>query len=166
MPPTMPRLHWSPIEPSWIVSLGIVVLAVLPHQIPRSGRRMINHPIGRILFAAASAAVWYLKPVLGTAMFILLVGIMLHPEKAEPFALNKEPATSHKWFGEKALNETPRAIQERTENPVMSFDEIVDHEAEPWHSEQVLHEQPHAIQEKAVGTVPEYDEGGASYGHR
>jgi hypothetical protein len=161
----MPRLHWSPIEPSWIVSLGLVVLAVLPHQIPRSGRRAINHPIGRILFAALSVAVWYLKPVLGTAMFILLVGIMLHPDM-EPFALNKERAMSHTWFGEEALHETPRAIQERTENPVISFDEIVDHESTQWHSERVLNEQPHAIQEKAVGTVPEYDEGGASYGHR
>jgi hypothetical protein len=126
---------------------------------------MINHPIGRILFAAASVAVWFLKPVLGTAMCILLIGLILHPD-TEPFALNKERTTSHTWFGEAVLRETPRAIQERTENPVISFDEIVDHESEPWHSERVLHEQPHAIQEKAVGTVPEYDEGGASYGHR
>ena len=172
--PNLPRMHWTPVEPSWIVSLGVIVLAVLPHQIPRAGREAINHPIGRLLFAAFAAAVWYLKPVLGAALLILLAGIILHaPPAVEGFAatnLNKdrvrEGSGSHKWFDEEVLREEPRAIQERTENPTMSYDEVVDHENELWHSERTLHEQPKAIQEKAVGTVPEYDEGGRSYGHR
>lgn len=169
--PNLPRMHWVPVEPSWIVSLGVIVLAVLPHQIPRAGREAIHHPIGRLLFAAFAAAVWYVKPVLGMSLLIMLAGIILHVSSTmETFAatnLNKERVqTSHTWFDEKVLREEPRAIQERTENPVMSYDEVVDHDTNVWHSERILHEQPIAIQEKAVGTVPEYDEGGASYGHR
>ena len=175
---TVPRMHWSPVEPSWIVSLGVIVLAVLPHQIPRAGREAIQHPIGRLLFAAFSAVIWYVKPVLGMSLLIMMAGILLHaPSAVEPFAatnLNKErvqpvsgPGSGvHKWFDEYVLREEPRAIQERTENPVMSYDEVVDDDTNIWHSERILHEQPKAIQEKAVGTVPEYDEGGASYGHR
>ena len=170
--PNMPRLHWAPVEPSWIVSMGLIVLAVLPHQIPTVGRHAIHHPIGRLLFAAASAGVAYMKPVLGAAMFIFMAGIILHsdtPTFTEAFAatnLNKDrvnPKGRRKWFDEEMLSEDTRAIQERTENPVMSYDEIVDHDAEPWYNE---NEVPRAIQEKAVPTVPEYDKGGASYGHR
>lgn len=170
--PNLPRMHWAPVEPSWIVSLGVIVLAVLPHQIPRAGREAINHPIGRLLFAAFAAAVWYVKPVLGISLLIMLAGIILHVSSptVEPFAatnLNKERVQiSHKWFDEEVLREEPRAIQERTENPVMSYDEVVDHDTNIWHSERTLHEQPKAIQDKAVGSVPEYDEGGRSYGHR
>jgi hypothetical protein len=173
-PPNLPRLHWAPVEPSWIVSVGLIVLAVLPHQIPKIGREAINHPIGRLLFAAASAAVAYMKPVLGAAMFIFMAGIILHESSGTPtfnetFAatnLNKDIVNmkeKRRWFDEEVLSENPKAIQEKTENPVMSYDEIVDHDAEPWQSE---HAAPHAIQEKAVAVVPEYDEGGSSYGHR
>ena len=173
-PPNLPRLHWAPVEPSWIVSVGLIVLAVLPHQIPKIGREVMNHPIGRLLFSAVSAAVAYMKPVLGAAMYICMAGIILHessgiPTFTETFAatnLNKDIVNMkerRRWFDEEVLSENPKAIQEKTENPTMSYDEIVDHDAEPWHNE---NEVPRAIQEKAVATVPEYDEGGASYGHR
>ena len=170
-PPNLPRLHWSPVEPSWIVSTGLVILAVLPHQIPATGRRVIEHPIGSLLFAALSAYVAWKLPVLGAAMFIFLAGLVLH-KSAEPFAannLNKDKLTKrerHRWEGEVMLEEKPKAVQTKTEDPNMSYDEITDVESEPWQGEQVLDEQPHAIQDRRVGQVPEYDEGGASYGHR
>lgn len=165
MPPNMPRLHWAPVESSWIVSAGLIILAVLPHQIPMATRHAVNHPIGRLLFAAASAAIWYVKPVLGTALFILLAGIVLHsetPALSEHFAstfLNKDRVNlKQRWLDEETLSEKPRAIQEKTENPAISYDEIVDHDTELWHSERALHEAPHAIQERAVSAVPEYDD--------
>jgi len=168
IPPNLPRLHWAPVEPSWIVSIGLVILAVLPHQIPESGRRILEHPNGSLLFAALSAYVAWLSPVLGAAMFIFLAGIILHAAPlAEHFAatnLNKDRIRKsgvHKWLGEEVLSENPKAIQERTANPVISYDEVPD--GEQWHDEDVLGEHPHAIQERAVGPVPEYDEGSRSY---
>ena len=172
-PPQMPRLHWSPVEPSWIVSMGLITLAVLPHQIPESGRRTLEHPIGSLLFAALSVWVVWKKPVLGAAMLIFLTGVVLHahPATKEPFAaikLSKDHVQkpARRWLGEEILSEDPHAIQERTENPTLNYDKVTDQESEQWHDERVLDEHPYAIQDKAVGTVPEYDEGGASYGHR
>jgi hypothetical protein len=168
----MPRLHWSPVEPSWIVAIGLIILASLPHQIPQTGRRALHHPIGALLFATLSAYVAWQVPVLGAAMFILLAGVMMHTEPIhEHFAatnLNKDKIRTkqvHKWLDEEVLSEDPHGIQERTENPIISYDEVTENQAEPWHDERVLDEQPRGIQEKAVGDVPEYDEGGASYGH-
>jgi len=171
IPPTIPRIHWSPVEPSWIVSIGLVILAVLPHQIPATGRLALHHPIGTIAFAALSAWVAWKVPVLGAAMFIFLAGIVIHAPTAEPFTaikLNKDriPTNARKWLGEELMSEDPHGIQERTENPILNYDEVSEHQAEPWQGERALNEQPHAIQEKPVGAVPEYDEGGASYGHR
>lgn len=163
MPPPPPlRLHWSPVEPSWIVSAGLVVLAVLPHQVPPSGRRVLEHPLGGLLFAALSAYVAWRIPVLGAAMFIFLAGIVLHPRPKEPFTamiLNKDPVQRrHRWMNEEVLNEDPHGVQERTENPVLNFDEVMDDQVQQWHGEQELGEHPHAIQDKAVPNVPEYDD--------
>lgn len=171
-PPALPHLHWSPVAPSWIVSIGLVILAALPHQIPAAGRRVLAHPIGAIVFAAVSIYVGWKIPVLGAAMFIFLSGILLDRRQVESFSatnLYKEKVQSkqkHTWFDEKLLAENPKAIQQRTENPAMTYDEIVDHDTTPWQGEAALDEHPVAIQEKPVGTVPEYDEGGASYGHK
>ena len=174
-PPILPRLHWSPIAPSWIVSIGLVLLAALPHQIPVAGRSVLTHPIGAIAFAAISSYVAWMAPVLGAAMMIFLAGILMDTmrrRRTEPFAatnLYKERVQDrqkHRWFGEEILAEHPKAVQQRTENPTMTYDEIVDHETPLWQDELMLNEHPVGIQEKPVGTVPEYDEGGASYGHR
>lgn len=170
-PPPHNRLHWSPMEPSWIVSLALIVLAVLPHQIPESGRHVLEHPIGTLLFVTLAAWVTWKVPVLGAAMFLFLAGVRLHgPARLEPFAatnLNKErvPKPERRWLGEELMSEEPHAIQERTENPNLSYDKVTDQESEQWLDERMLDEHPYAIQDKAVGTVPEYDEGGASYGH-
>ena len=171
-PPNLPRLHWSPVEPSWIVSVGLVILAALPHQIPATGRRVLSHPIGAILFAALSTYVAWKAPVLGAAMFIFLAGVILQArrQQTEPFVtknLNKDRVKKpHTWLGEEVLAEHPTAIQQRTEDPAISYDEVIDHDAPPWEGEAALDEHPLAIQDKPVGRVPEYDEGGASYGHR
>jgi hypothetical protein len=154
------------------VSLALIVLAVLPHQIPESGRHVLEHPIGTLLFASVAAWVTWKVPVLGAAMFLFLAGVRLHgPARLEPFAatnLNKErvPTPERRWLGEELMSEEPHAIQERTENPNLSYDKVTDQESEQWLDERMLDEHPYAIQDKAVGTVPEYDEGGASYGHR
>ena len=165
-----PRLHWSPVAPSWIVSGALVVLAVLPHQVPRAGRRFIRHPVGALLFAALSAFVAWKKSVLGMAMFIFLAGIVISGKQTnEPFAaktLNKDSVRKpHRWFEEEVMSEDPHGIQERTENPVLNYDEVSDHESDPWYGERVLDEKPEAIQEKPVSGSVEYDEGRSSYGH-
>jgi hypothetical protein len=180
--PSPPKMHWSPVEPSWIVSIGMVILAVLPHQIPAAGRHLLQHPNGSLLFAAVSAVVAWKKPTLGMAMFILLAGVVLSEKAVEQFAamvLNKDSvqrkrqnqnqnSTSnqkHRWYEEEVLSEDPHGIQERTENPILNYDEVTEQESEPWFGERTLNETPEAIQEKPVGTTTEYDDDGSPRGH-
>jgi hypothetical protein len=167
-----PRLHWSPVEPSWIVSTCLIVLAVLPHKIPPVGRHVLEHPIGSLVFASLSAFVAWHIPVLGAAMFIFLAGILLHRRsfKKEGFAasnLNNEKVQKkerQRWHDELVMMEEPEAVQVKTGDPVLQYDKVTDEESAPWFGEGILNERPQGIQDKPVGEVPEYDEGGASYG--
>jgi len=174
-PPMPPQLHWSPVEPSWIVSAALIVLAVLPHKIPAVGRHVLEHPIGSLLFAALSAFVAWQIPVLGAAMLIFLAGVVLHARpitKKEHFSasnLNNEKVQKSerkRWHDEEVLMEEPEAIQVKTEDPVLQYDKVTDEEAARWLDEDVLNETPRGNIYKPVGEVPEYDEGGASYSHR
>ena len=166
MPPPPLKLHWSPVEASWLVALGLVVLAVLPHQIPKTGRDVMKHPIGMTLFIAAAAGVTWLKPVVGIAMFLLLAGVLIYGphHTVEAFTqptLNKDHVPkqkkSHRWFDEEVLSEMPDVIQERTEDPSLLYDKVTRQESGTWLSENTLDEQPEAIQERPVMTDAESD---------
>jgi hypothetical protein len=105
------RLHWIPVCPSWIVSAGIVLLAVLPHKIPVTGRRVLGHVTTRLLFAAAAIYVWLLKPVLGTAMLILLASLVMMPEaEADRSPVNQ---LSHVTTAAAAENAEDESFDER-----------------------------------------------------
>jgi hypothetical protein len=158
------KLHWIPVRPSWIISVGLVVLAVLPKQVPY--RHVFRSPLGIIAFGALSVYVMTLHPVLGMAMLIFLAGMNL--ASVESFAnapiLNKDVANRKKtWFVENTLNENPKGIQERTDNPSMQFDEITSDEH--WYDEDVMGVDPHGIQEKPVDVHHyEYDDSPSTAG--
>lgn len=169
-PPTATRLHWIPVEPSLLVAAALIVLAVLPHQIPAPIRRVLRSWIGGALFVAVAVWVFWKqhRPVLGMAMALLLVGIWI--ERPEGFAapvLNKDRVTTkRRWMGEEVMNEEPATIQERTENPALLRDKVSPEESEQqWHAERTLDEHPQIIQERPV-PVQEYDSdtGGAGFG--
>jgi len=169
-PPNMSRLHWSPVEPSWIVSGGLVLLAVLPHQVPVAGRGVLRHPVGALLFTAVAAFVFWKTPVLGVAMLLFLAGVILMPSH-EPFAatnLNKDKVTQkqNRWYQEEVLSEDPHGIQDLAEDN-LTYDEVTRQDSTPWQDEATLGVKPLAIQEKVLSAVPEYDEGSGStsYGH-
>lgn len=148
-----PPLHWIPVCPSWIVSAGIVLLAVLPHKIPFFGRHLLANTTARLLFAAFSVYVWMLKPVLGAALLILLASVSMLPD-SESFTtmktLNKDRVREHKnWLVEDILAEKPRGIQDLTDDTNLNFDEVPD-DSLSWHQEKVLDEHPTAIQNKPV----------------
>jgi hypothetical protein len=179
-PPQPHRLHWIPVDPSWLVSAGLVVLGVLPHQVPATFRRAMRAPLGAVLFAAAAAWVWVLKPVLGSAMAIFLAAIVIYETSSaaggyEPSLLKKRWAESrhasytegfmsaptlvrdrvqkntHRWYQEVAMQEKPKVIQERTGGGRINVDTVFESDATPWHDEP--EGAPHAIQER---TVPEH----------
>jgi len=178
-PPTH-RPHWIPVEPSWIVALGLVTLAVLPHQVPRAGRLVLQHPIGFLLFAVLSAWVVTKIPVLGAAMLIFLAGIWLSVsatggakeiEGFVPMVLNKDrvkqtPDTKqpNRWLNEEILSEIPDAIQEKTDQTYLNYDAVTEQESGTWSAEDILGETPVAIQERAIANEPDYDDSGASFG--
>lgn len=167
-PPQPHRLHWMPVDPSWIVSAGLVVLAVLPHQIPATFRRAMKAPLGLLLFAAATIWVWTLKPVLGMAMAIFLAAIVIYQSQhtmltegmASPALIRDKVSDkkAHRWFQEVVMKEKPTVIQERTESGHISVDSISEHDATPWHDEP--EGAPHAIQERTAPDHPlaEHDE--------
>jgi hypothetical protein len=176
--PSPHRPHWIPIEPSWIVALGLVTLAVLPHQVPRVGRHVLQHPIGAVLFAVLSAWVTTKIPVLGAAMLIFLVGVYLSSASAakeiegfSPIVLNKDSVQKppehkkpNRWLNEEILSEIPDAIQERTDNTYLNYDAVTEQESGTWSAENILGETPTGIQERVIANEPDYDESGASFG--
>jgi hypothetical protein len=177
--PSPHRPHWIPVEPSWIVALGLVTLAVLPHQVPRAGRLILQHPIGAILFAVLSAWVATKIPVLGAAMLIFLACVWLSAsaggvkdiEGFSPIILNKdsvqktpEQKKPTRWLNEEILSEIPDAIQERTDNTYLNYDAVTEQESGTWSAEDILGETPTGIQERVIANEPDYDDSGASFG--
>jgi len=167
------------MEPSWIVAIGLVVLAALPHQVPRVGRRVLQHPIGAVLFAVLSGWIATKVPVLGAAMFIFLAGVYLSAKATNaiegfaPIVLNKDSvqkAPEHKkhnrWLNEEILSEIPDAIQERTDQTYLNYDAVTEQESGKWTAEDILGETPIGIQERTISTEPEYDDSNSSFGHR
>jgi hypothetical protein len=157
-PPPINRLHWIPVEPSWLVSVCIVILAVLPHQIPRTLTRGLQSNLGGLLFAAVSIFIFWLKPVLGTALLLLLAAIRsasyLEGFVAMP-TITKDPVEKskrQKWLVEEVMDEDPSGIQERTEGPGILYDAVKQNHR--WGSEEALDEHPEGIQDRPVGSSP------------
>jgi len=165
-PPAPPRLHWGPMEPSWLVAVGLALLAVLPHQLPRPVRVFLQHPAGAALLLAVAAAVgiWYKKPVLGIAILLLVAAIQIRTRAfptegfAAPILVKDKIAQKEKsrWFVEETLNEDPHGIQEHTDEGGLLYDEV-QHPAKPWFVENSLGEHPAAIQERTVSEADPSD---------
>ena len=169
-PPPPPRLHWIPVEPSWIVAAGLIILAALPHKVPATGRYILRHPVGAVLFAGLSIAVTMKVPVLGVAMLLFLAGVWFmrtsRVETFTPTVLNKDQVQTsvkkssqrarNRWFEEEVLSEDPLAVQERTDNPTLTYDEVEG--SGQWWAEEVLDETPLAIQERGVSTEADSDD--------
>jgi len=156
--PPINRLHWIPVEPSWLVSVGIVVLAVLPHQIPRGITRGLQSNLGGLLFAAGALFIFWHKPVLGTALLLLLAAIRsasyLEGFVATP-TITKDPVAKpnpKKWLVEDVLDEDPSGIQQRTDGPGILYDAVKQNHR--WGSEEALDEHPEGIQDRPVGSSP------------
>ena len=158
-PPSPLRPHWIPFEPAWIFIGGLSLLAVLPHQVPRAGRRLLASWPGVILgLALATWLFFYAKtPVLATALllFVAAVHIASHNKQLETFRsgpiLVKDavPPKKPRWYQEEVMMEEPAAIQERTEEGGFLVDEVASG-GQNWEVEAALGEEPEAIQERPV----------------
>ena len=154
------RLYWSPISPSWIVSIGLVILAVLPHKIPLLGRQLLGLTVVRLLFAATSIYIGLMKPVLGVAMLILLVSVIMMPvsESFSLMRLNKDSSgRKNHWLVEETFAEEPDFIQISTRETNLNLDKVSDNKPR-WGSEEALEEHPQGIQDKPVSSEYENDD--------
>jgi hypothetical protein len=144
------KLHWFPMEPTWIVSLVVVVFAALPHQLPIPLSFGLRTSIGRLLGMGLIVAIGYFKPVLGMALFFLLVTTNMS-EYVEGFAgiTTDTIKKKGKWFSEDIMGETPEAIQERTDE-LISCDNVQG--SNRWHEETTMGEFPKTIQERTSPT--------------
>lgn len=169
-PPATHRLHWIPVEPSWLISGVLVLLAVLPHQIPAYIRGFLSSTGGGLLYAAATAWVFTKVPVLAIAMALLLVGVWTYSSShtierfTAPLNLVKDRVDNQerrrRWFQEEVLSEDPHGIQDLTNYPDLLYDKVSNQERQPWLSEDVLNEHPLAIQDRPVPAVSDYDNSG------
>jgi hypothetical protein len=172
------------VEPSWLVSGGLAVLAVMPHQIPLAARQVIRNPVGAILAVTMAAWLSHQSPVLAIALLLLIAGVWTMPFASEPFqsavsGLYKQASSSaghepfvsstvlnkdivnrkRRWLGELIMSEEPSVIQERTDAPAILKDEVGHEEAKPWFGESAMGEHPAGIQERPVAWR-DYDEDG------
>jgi len=163
--PPAHRLHWIPVEPSWLVSVCIIVLAVLPHQLPRTITQGLQSRLGGILFAALSLFIFWNKPVLGTALLLLLAAVRsasyLEGFVASPTMTKDMVTQSKRWLVEEVMNEDPHGIQERTDGPGLLYDTVKG--PHRWDSEEELGEYPEGIQDRPVGSSPNEETSRSSY---
>ena len=156
-PPNPVRLHWIPIEPSWIVAFGAILLAVLPHQVPASFRSILQSQVGALLYLLMVGWVFTKTPVLAMALLILFAGVRVAnlTEGFAPMTLVKDKVVKkHRWLQEEVMMEDPHTIQERTEGPGLIIDEVTGEESNPWFGESVMDETPRGIQDRPVPTGP------------
>jgi|LauGreDrversion4_1035100.scaffolds.fasta_scaffold07372_7 hypothetical protein len=141
------KLHWFPIEPTWIVALIIVILAALPHQLPIPLSFGLRTTFGRLIGFFGSLVLWYYKPILGTACLFLLVTTNMS-EYVEGFVITKDKIRkSGTWSNE---IEAPDAIQERSVDDIINSDEVQgDHR---WGNEIIDDIHPESIQERSTPT--------------
>jgi hypothetical protein len=153
LPPPTHRLSWFPIHPSWIVSVGFSLFAVLPHQTPLYIYKALRSRIGALAFAALSMYVFWNIPVLGMAMIIFLVSLQMNTyvENFSSMITKEKVSTTKRWFQEEVLMEEPTFIQDRTDSPGIIMDEVTG-DSQKWMGENILGESPLAIQERPVGS--------------
>ena len=75
-PSAGPKLHWMPIEPSWVISILFIIMAVLPHKVPASARWFLQGWIGSVCWLGVVCWVSGVKPVLGVAMLVFWMGVI------------------------------------------------------------------------------------------
>jgi hypothetical protein len=145
------KLHWFPARPTWIVSIVLVILAALPHQLPLPVAFGLRTVIGATLFAVVAAAVYWKEPILGIAMFILLSSTYTS-SYIEGFGQNiiKDSVnrTKSRWMSEVVMGESPDIIQERSDS-ILTTDVVTDQDAKPWFGEDALGEHPTSFQERS-----------------
>lgn len=159
-PPTI-RLHWIPVEPSWIVAMGMILLAVLPHQVPLSFRKAVHNKIVFLCLVGIAGWLYTKVPVLGTAMMIMIAGIRMAKIKEHfaPQTLIQDKVHKKKkvWFEEEVMSEDPHTIQERTDSPGLIRDHVTEQDAKPWFGESALDEHTTEIQERPVASMGPYN---------
>lgn len=158
--------HLIPVNPSWVFSGALLVLAVLPHQVPSLLREILHSWVG--LSIGISIAFWLFvclkQHLLAVSLFMFVAIHYINSFFPERFRgsrtkqenLNKDSIplqNKKKWFDEETMIEEPTAIQERTDSDNLLFDKIhssSNDEDHFWYSEETFEEYPIAIQERTI----------------
>jgi hypothetical protein len=103
------------------------------------------------------------------ALLLFIAAVYIQGSTREGFSapvLNKDRVTQRRrWLGEELLSEDPHAVQERTDNPSITYDKVEPEEAVPWFDEAAMNRTPEAIQERPVPTYQyDTDDNGGSVG--
>jgi hypothetical protein len=143
------------MEPIWMVSVAIIILAALPHQLPIPMTWGLRTNIGRILGLVLALATGYHRPILGMAIAILLISTNMS-EYVEGFtqSISKDRVErKQRWTSEEIMLEEPEAIQERSETMLLK-DTVTAQDAKPWEDERTLDINPKGVQERTSPDLP------------
>ena len=139
-----------------MVSVAIITLAALPHQLPIPMTWGLRTNIGRILGLVVAAAAGYYRPILGMAIAILLISTNMsdYVEGYSNQSISKDKVEQkQRWTSEEIMSEEPEAIQERSET-VLLKDTVTSQDAEPWEDERTLDIHPKGVQERTSPDLP------------
>ena len=138
-----------------MVSVAIITLAALPHQLPIPMTWGLQTNIGRILGLVIAAVAGYYRPILGMAIAILLISTNMS-DYVEGFtqSISKDKVEKkQRWTSEEIMSEEPEAIQERSET-VLLKDTVTPQDAKPWEDERTLDIHPKGVQERTSPDLP------------
>lgn len=139
-----------------MVSVAIITLAALPHQLPLPMTWGLRTNIGRILGLSVVVAAGYYRPILGMAIAILLISTNLsdYVEGYSNQTISKDKVEKkQRWTSEEIMSEEPEAIQERSET-VLLKDTVTSQDAKPWLDERTLNIHPKGVQERTSPDLP------------
>ena len=139
-----------------MVSVAIITLAALPHQLPIPMTWGLRTNIGRILGLVIAAVAGYYRPILGMAIAILLISTNMadYVEGYSNQSISKDKVEQkQRWTSEEIMSEEPEAIQERSET-VLLKDTVTSQDAEPWEDERTLDIHPKGVQERTSPDLP------------
>jgi len=115
-----------PFSLTWFVAVLLLIAAARPDSISGDLRSVSRSSMGIVVLFGLGLFTFFHRPILGTAMFILLFSILMEEDRTALVATQKllegytndiqtDIITSKKkWYVESVLDERPKAIRERT----------------------------------------------------
>jgi len=112
----------APIPLNWLVAVLILILAARPDSLHQSIRRFLTSWLGVLGLFAVGLSIFIQQPIVGTSLFILMFALLAEEHKRtkreyfDGSTVVDEVTTSNLWYSEKAFDERPKRVEDKTVN--------------------------------------------------